>query len=215
MMYLFDLDGTIVDSQEGITKGLTYALKKMEMPPLPYEKLLQFIGPSFVESFPRVLGTNEEETKRMISYYREYYGTEGKKEFTPYEGIIPMIKELHSMGAEIYMATAKPEIFAKFIAKYMGIDSFFKEIVGALSDNSRHEKVDVIREVLRDKTYDEKDVYMIGDRKSDIDAGKVFGLRTVGVKYGFALKGEIESAKPDYICESVKDLSHLLKELIK
>ena len=56
---------------------------------------------------------------------------------------------------------------------------------------------------------------MIGDRRSDIDAGKVFGLRTVGVKYGFALKGEIESAKPDYICDTVKDLSHLLKELIK
>lgn len=214
MMYLFDLDGTIVDSQEGITKGLTYALKKMEMPPLPYEKLLEFIGPSFVESFPRMLGTNEEETKRMISCYREYYGSQGKKEFTPYEGIIPMIKELHSMGAEIYMATAKPEIFAKFMAHEMGIDNCFREIVGALP-GSRHEKVDVIREVLRDKTYDVNDVYMIGDRRSDVDAGKAFGLRTVGVKYGFALKGEIESAKPDYICDTVKDLSHLLKELIK
>lgn len=213
MMYLFDLDGTIIDSQEGITKGLIYALKKMEMPPLPYEKLLQFIGPSFVESFPRVLGTNEEETKRMISYYREYYSTNGKKEFKPYDGIISMIKDLHKKGAEIYIATAKPEVFAKFMAHEMGIDKCFKEIVGAL-EGSRHEKVDVIREVLKDKDFDPKEVYMIGDRRSDIDAGKVFGLRTVGVKYGFALKDEIESAEPDYICETVEELSNLLGGLL-
>ncbi len=211
MVYLFDLDGTIIDSQIGITRGLAYAIEKMKLPKLPQERLIEFIGPSFVEIFPLAFGLDFNDTKKMIAYYREYYSKKGKNECVLYDGMYELLKDLNSEGHHLYMATAKPENLAREISESLDIYKFFKGLVGATEDESRHKKEDVIEELIRRHGPLEK-AYMIGDRASDLIAAKKKKMGSIGVLYGFAKDGELERENPDYICKDVPSLRKLLLE---
>jgi len=122
---LFDLDGTITDSGEGITKSVQYALKSFDILVNNLEELRKFIGPPLKESFKEYYKFDEEKANRALVKYREYYADKGIYENSLYDGIIEILEKLKKNGKTIILATSKPEVYAKQILKYFKIDKYF------------------------------------------------------------------------------------------
>lgn len=212
---LFDLDGTLTDSEEGITKSVSYALINLGVDDLPIEIKRKFIGPPLKESFPKYCGFDEETTEKAIKLYRERYSTVGKFENRPYEGISEMLKALKSDGRVLIIASSKPTEFVEDILKKFDIYEYFDIISGADMAGLKGEKEDVIDEALKrlniDSDEKKKEVVMIGDRHYDIFGAKHFGLDSIGVNYGFAFdKNELKDAGATYVVETVSELKELL-----
>lgn len=206
---LFDLDGTIIDSSEGIINCVKYALDDAGLAYPPDEKLLGFIGPPLVEGFMSITGMKESEALMATAKYRERYETEGLFECQIYKGIPSLLKDLYEKGYHICLATSKPELFACRILEHFGIADFFEEIVGATFDGKINAKDTVIREMFKRLAFTDEmksETIMIGDRKHDILGAKSCGIDSLGVYYGFAPEGEHEACGADYIVDTVKDL---------
>ena len=214
---LFDLDGTLTDSAEGIIKCVQYAAEKMGAAYKNAEELKVFVGPPLSESFKNVYEFSEEETQKAIQYYRERFKPIGMFENAVYPGVPQMLKSMKENGKVNLIASSKPEEFVKTILEHFDIAKYFDIIVGASMDESRNTKEAVIEEVLsRLKNtdqygqYDQDKCVMIGDRKYDIHGAKYFGLRNIGVSYGFAPEGELEEAGADVIVDTVEELTQVL-----
>ncbi|RVU55587.1 HAD hydrolase-like protein [Anaerosphaera multitolerans] len=206
MIFLFDLDGTIVDSAQGIINGLLYAFNKSgdEIP----EKgdLKKFIGPPFMDTFTKEFGFSKDKSKYLIELFREYYFEEGQLESEPYEGMKELL-EIVSSKYKLAVATSKPEVQAVEILKNHGLDEYFHFIGGATLDNSRIKKHDVIEYVLDNLDVNSREnTFMIGDRYPDIVGASMSGLRSIGVLWGYGTFEELQFHKADYIEESVDGL---------
>lgn len=207
-----DLDGTIIDSEQGIVNSVVYALKKFEIDKRR-EELLPFIGPPLITSFQEYAGLTEKEAEKAVEYYRENFGKKGVYEYRLYDGIKEFLKALKAEDRRIVMATSKPENYAEIIAKDAGIDKYFDYICGGTMDGKRLTKEDVIRYALEKCKLQQGDpsVIMIGDRKHDIIGAKAFHLAAGGVLYGFGDMDELKSAGADYLFYTTDDLKHFLK----
>lgn len=206
---LFDLDGTIIDSSEGIVKCVKYALDDAGLAYPPDEKLLGFIGPPLVEGFMCITGMNESDALVATAKYRERYETVGLFECQIYEGIPSLLKELYDKGYHICLATSKPELFARRILEHFDIAKYFDEIVGATFDCKINAKDTVIRELFKRLALTDEmksQTIMIGDRKHDILGAKSCGIDSLGVYYGFAPAGEHEACGANYIVDTVEDI---------
>ena len=214
---LFDLDGTLTDSAEGIIKCVQYAAKKMGAEYKSAEELRVFVGPPLSESFKVVYGFSEEETRQAIVYYRERFQPIGMYENAVYPGIPELLECMKEHGKINLIASSKPEAFVKTILEHFDIAKYFDVIVGASMDESRNTKEAVIEEALsqlkntdRYGQYSPDKCVMIGDRKYDICGAKYFGLRNIGVSYGFAPEGELKEAGADVIVDTVEELTQML-----
>jgi len=206
MIFLFDLDGTIVDSAEGIINGLTYAFEKSgdEIP--NNETIRKYIGPPFMDTFTRELGFSEKKSRYLIEVFREYYVENGKFESEPYTGMKDLLEEVSSKY-KIAVATSKPEVQAREILKNHGLYDYFEFVGGATLDNSRIKKHDVIEHVLDNLNVSNREnTYMIGDRYPDILGASKSGLKSIGVLWGYGTYDELESYNANYIEESVENL---------
>lgn len=200
--YLFDLDGTLTDSGLGITNSVKYALKKYGIEEDDMDKLREFVGPPLAESFQKYYGFSEEESKRAIEYYREYYTAGGMLENEVYEGIPELLEQLKNAGKSLIVATSKPELFAKQILEHFELAQYFDCIAGASMDESRVDKAEVIDYALRLCNIEKKDrIVMIGDREHDILGAKKNGLDSIGVLFGFGSREELKNAGADHIVE--------------
>lgn len=214
---LFDLDGTLTDSAEGIIKCVQYAAQKMGAEYKSAEELRVFVGPPLSESFKVVYGFSEEETRQAIVYYRERFQPIGMYENAVYPGIPELLECMKVHGKINLIASSKPEKFVKTILEHFDIAKYFDVIVGASMDESRNTKEAVIEEALsqlkntdRYGQYSPDKCVMIGDRKYDICGAKYFGLRNIGVSYGFAPEGELKEAGADVIVDTVEELTQML-----
>ena len=212
---LFDLDGTLTDSEEGITKSVSYALINLGVNDLPMDIKRKFIGPPLKESFSKYCGFDEETVKKAIKLYRERYSTVGKYENRPYAGIPEMLKALKSDGRVLIIASSKPTEFIEDILKKFDIYEYFDIISGADMAGLKGEKEDVIKEALKrlgiDSEEKKKEAVMIGDRHYDIAGAKHFNLDSIGVNYGFASdKNELKDAGATYVVDTVSELKELL-----
>ena len=222
---LFDLDGTITDSSEGITKSVQHALKKLGIEENDQAMLRRFIGPPLDESFEKFYGFDKEKALKAVDYYRERYSDKGIYENVLFDGIADMFEGLKSDGYIIALATCKPEIYVPTILKHFDIEQYFDVAVGSeLEGGKRRHKDDVIEEVLKQimKKMDisesdivsvKADSIMIGDRKDDVLGAKEAGIESVGLRYGFAEKDELENAGADYILEKVEDILPFLNQM--
>ena len=208
---LFDLDGTITDSSQGIIRCIEYALHAAGRPIPEKQILLQFIGPPLVVGFQEIMGMTREEAEWFKNKYRERYQTVGLFEAEIYAGIDQVLALLKQQGKKISLATSKPEETAIRVLDHFGLLSYFDETTGATMDGSRDSKEDVIRESL-DRfhiTEEQKGrVLMVGDRKLDVAGAKQCGIAALGVYYGFAEPGELEAAGADYIAQDMDALQH-------
>ena len=210
---LFDLDGTLTDSQEGITKSVSYALINLGVEDLPDDIKLHFIGPPLKDSFPKYCGFDEETTEKAIALYRERYSKVGKFENRPYEGIPELLKKLKEDDRVLVIASSKPTGFVEDILNKFDLRQYFDIISAADLSGKKCEKEDVIKEALEilNLKNGDKDVVMIGDRHYDINGAKYFDLDSIGVNYGFAFdKNELKDAGATYVVETVKELGELL-----
>ena len=204
---LFDLDGTLTDPALGITNSVMHALKKFGIPLPPRHELYKFIGPPLAESFSKYYGFTD--GQNAVEVYREYFSTTGIFENELYEGIKDLLAHLSEKGYRIFLATSKPEIYAKQILEYFEIDKYFSDAIGSELNGDRVEKGEVIAHLL--KKHNITDAIMVGDRIFDIIGAKENGLKSVGVLYGYGTKEELKSA--DFIVSSVSELENLFKNI--
>ena len=205
---LFDLDGTVTDSGEGITNSVMYALKKMGFPIPPREELYQFIGPPLAAIFSKYCGFSLEEGHKAVEIYREYYSVKGVFQNTVYDGVEDILKSLKEKGARVFLATSKPEFFAKKILAHVGLDQYFDGIVGSEFDGTRVHKGQVINYIK--ENYGVTHGIMVGDTKYDILGAKEQGLMSIAVLYGYGEREYIELAVPDFIARDTKELKEIL-----
>lgn len=206
---LFDLDGTITDSSQGILRCIEYALHAGGRSVPEKQILLQFIGPPLVVGFQEIMGMTREEAEWYRDKYRERYQTAGLFEAKTFAGIDRVLALLQQQGRKISLATSKPEETAVRIIEHFGLLSYFDNTTGATMDGSRDSKEEVIREALRrfQITEEHKNrVLMVGDRKMDILGASQCGIASLGVYYGFAEPGELEAAGADYIVQDMEEL---------
>ncbi|HEL1590063.1 TPA: HAD family hydrolase [Streptococcus suis] len=191
---LFDLDGTLTDSGQGILNSVAYALEKMGIEEPDTANLNRFIGPPLYESFSRFYQLNPEDTQSAVDTFRVYFKEKGMFENQLYPGIIPLLEELRTAGKTLVIATSKPEIFAKQILEHFGIAHYFDIIAGASLDSSRISKADVIGYAINQLEAFPKHAVMIGDREHDIEGARMHQLPAIGVLYGYGNKQEFEKA---------------------
>ena len=162
---LFDLDGTLTDSGEGITKSVQYALEKVGKPEPDLQKLRIFVGPPLLEQFQEYAGIDEETARKAVEIYRERYAPVGIYENELYPGIPEMLSGLKQRGYKLAIASSKPENFVKIVAEYFHIDSYFDEMVGSEPEGRRTNKTEVIEETLKRLGFSEHrdQVIMVGD----------------------------------------------------
>ncbi len=207
----FDLDGTIIDSSEGVTSSVAYALEKYNIKVSDKKEVYKFIGPPIIESFQNFYGFSKEKAGEALKYYREHYKEKGVFQNTLYPGIEDLIKALKDDNRTLIIATSKPEVYAKQILEDFGIAKFFTHIAGSTLDGTRLTKSDVMKYAV--EISDIKDfskAVMIGDREYDVLGAKEMGLSSIGVLYGFGSKEELEKAGADFIAASAQDIGKIL-----
>ncbi|WP_195934434.1 HAD family hydrolase [Streptococcus sobrinus] len=208
---IFDLDGTLTDSQTGIINSLAYAFKQMGLPMPVQSQLKKFIGPPLSQSFQDFCGLNDIETQKTISYYRQYFADKGWKENQLLPGARELLAKLKQAGKTLLVASSKPEVFVKQILDHFEIDSYFTVIAGASLDDSRSQKSAVIAHALKTAKIEElKGCVMVGDRKHDVEGAKVQGLPTIGLLLGFGSRQELEESGAIAIAENFQDLEEIL-----
>ncbi len=215
---LFDLDGTLTDSYPGIINALRYCLSKFTVEPKP-ETFRKIIGPPVIWSLKTFYGFDDENAQKGLTYFREYYETEGYLQNSVYPGIEEMLQTLRGHDKKLLLATSKPEKMAEKILEHFGLSDYFCFVAGsnpeALQSSNpgayRVSKEDVIEYTLKTNgILDPENAVMVGDRLWDIKAGKAFGLQTIGVRYGYAAEGELEEAGPDYIASTPRRVSEFI-----
>lgn len=208
---LFDLDGTLTNSKEGITKSVQYALSKFDIHEEDLDKLEPFIGPPLIESFQKFYGFDTKKANQAVGYYREYFAETGIFENKLYSGISKLLAELKENKKRLVIATSKPTVFTEKILKYFDIYSYFELIVGSNLDGTRSTKSEVIEYALSKlEGVKNEDIVMVGDRSYDIKGAAINKIDSIAVTYGFGSQEEIRYAKPNYIVDSVEELKNLL-----
>ncbi len=206
---LFDLDGTLTDPSEGITRSVQHALAAFGLT-ASREELLCFIGPPLVDSFVRYFGFTEEAALQAVSVYREYFAEKGIFENRVYPGIPELLKRLQCRGKRLYLATSKPEVFACRILAHFRLDGFFTFAGGSCLDGCRARKDEVIRYVLEQMGIPAADALMVGDREHDVLGASEAGIPCVGVLYGYGDRPELERAGAAAIAGDLEGLEKIL-----
>lgn len=208
---LLDLDGTITNPAEGITKCFEYALNHFGIQVESRTQLEQFIGPPLRQSFKEGFGFDDAKATEAIAKYRERFTPVGMYENEVYPGMERALQSLKEAGKVLIVATSKPEHMAKKILAHFKLDGYFEDICGSCDDANRNEKDEVIRYALQKHGItDMSDVLMVGDRKFDVIGAQKCGLKCMGVLYGFGDRKELETAGAAYIAETVEDMARII-----
>lgn len=209
---LFDLDGTLTESGEGITKSVQYALEKMNRPEPDLQKLRVFVGPPLTEQFMAYAGMSREEAERAVFYYRERYSVVGIFENRPYPGIPEMLRILKENGFLLAVASSKNEESVDTVLEHFALKAYFDEAVGSKLDGRRSRKADVIEEALRrfDRRDRREQVIMVGDKEHDVIGAREADIPCVAVTYGYGTMEELEKAGASKIVHTVKELQEYL-----
>ena len=209
----FDLDGTLTDPAEGICGCIRYALEKDGRPTGPLESYYPWIGPPLEYSFREFARASEEDTPRLVSYYRERFSTIGLFENKVYPGIPEMLAALKVAGAHMAIATGKPTVFTERILEHFDLRQYFDCVFGITLGVTPESKAEVIaRGMAQMGAHDLSRCVMIGDRKHDVAGAKERGIACIGVLHGYGGREELANAGADFIVDSVSELHRLLTE---
>jgi phosphoglycolate phosphatase len=213
---LFDLDGTLTEPSEGITRCYQFALAGLNQPARTREELLRFIGPPMRQNFRALLGSDDTDLiERAVALYRERYARAGWCENEVYPGVREMLAALTSAGFSLYVATSKTTHFAVQILEHFRLARFFVAIHGATPDGSLDDKALLGARLLKAEGLDPAASVMIGDREHDIHAARQNGVRAVGVTYGYGSRAELQAAGADFFCDTPAEIVALVRRLIQ
>ncbi|MGM9933560.1 MAG: HAD family hydrolase [Clostridium sp.] len=204
---LFDLDGTLTDSGEGITKAAQYALKHFGIEVEDLNDLRKFVGPPLRDSYKNFYDFDDEKAEIGITKFREYYTDKGIYENKVYDGVEETLKELKDNGKKLIVATSKPEVHAKVVLDHFDLAKYFDFIGGADLEETRVRKSDVIKYSMENVGIDDlSKVIMVGDREHDIIGAKENNIKSIGVLYGYGDVVELTQARADYVVEKPQDI---------
>lgn len=207
---LFDLDGTLTDPGEGITRSVAYALSFFGLEVKDRTALYPFIGPPLVDSFSTFYGFSPEKARQAVGRYREYFSRQGIFENELYPGIKELLENLKRHGVRILLASSKPELYARKILEHFQLLPFFDFVAAATMDDTRSKKTDVVRYALETCGISPDRAVMIGDRQHDIEGAKDNALESIGVLWGYGSREELSAAGATRLAESVPQLASLL-----
>ena len=210
---LFDLDGTLIDSSEGITKSAQYALAHYGIEETDLKKLYFFIGPPLSVTFQTHYGFSEKKAYEAVQVYRERYNKIGIFECSLFPGVETCIRKLKESGYMIGMASSKPEVSCKRILEHFGILPLFDDVVGATFDGRRDKKSEILEEVMRRWSHIPKsEMCLIGDTMFDVNGAKELGIACLAVSFGFGDVKEMKEAGVIGVCDSMEELPGMLKK---
>jgi len=206
---LFDLDGTLTDSGEGIINCAILALEYFGLPVPSREEMRVFVGPPLHESFIKH-GVPADKAEEAIKVYRSRYIPIGAYENTPYPGIRELLEALKAEGHKLYVATSKPEAMSIKILEHFDLAKYFDMICGATMDTSRSTKEAVIAYLLEQNGRADN-MIMVGDTKFDILGAKEHGIPAIGVSWGYGKVEDMVAAGAKFIAYTMAELLALLK----
>lgn len=214
---LFDLDGTLTDPKEGITRSVQHALKYFGIEEPDLDRLEPFIGPPLKDSFMEFYGLSEEQALKAVEVYRERFAPIGVLENEIIPGTGQMLAHAREKGIHLAVASSKPLVFVRQILRHFQIEEYFEVVVGSELDGTRGSKEEVVEEALRQLGILEMDpadkkslCAMIGDRKFDIQGAIAHGLTGIGVSFGYAGEGELSAAGADMVADTMEQLERIL-----
>lgn len=208
---LFDLDGTIIASDPGITRSVQYALHELGIDVDDLSQLKPFVGPPLRVAFPQYYGLSAEDTEKAVELYRSRYEKLGIMECDLYSGMDDLLKQCALSGYTLVLATSKPGIYARKILERFHIDNCFTHVVGCELDGTLDSKAEIIEYAIKLCGDSDREKYiMIGDRFYDADGAKAASVECIGVLYGYGSRAELENAGAEYIVETVSELNKLL-----
>ena len=202
---LFDLDGTLTDPREGITRSIQYGLSKMGIDEPDLTQLEHFIGPPLLQAFMATYGFDEAKAWEAMGFYRERFAVTGLYENEVFEGVTPLLETLVAQGRQLFIATSKPQVYAREIARHFDFARHFKVIYGSELDGTRTNKVELIRHLMAEQGLNPAHTLMIGDRKHDLIGARDNGL-DAAVGYGFGSFEELNSFAPKYHFQTLTEL---------
>ena len=206
---LFDLDGTLTDSGEGIINCAQLALEHFGLNIPSREEMRVFVGPPLHETFIK-FGVPADKAEEAVEIYRSRYIPIGKFENTPYPGIRELLEKLQADGNALYVATSKPEGMSVEILEHFDLAKYFTRICGASMDASRRDKESVIAYLIHQCGKAEETV-MVGDTAFDVLGAKAHGIPTIGVAWGYGTVEDMEKAGAKAIVHTMDALYQALK----
>ena len=204
----FDLDGTLTDPFEGISKSIVYALDRLGEAPPAEDVLRHCIEPPLLASFDSLVG--EARSRDALTFYRERFGDVGWQENSPYDGIRELLQGMDDSGRTLYVATSKPTVYAERIVSHFDLREFFDGVFGSELDGRRTNKVELLAYALSANA--SGDAIMIGDREHDVIGAIRNNMHIIGVSYGYGTEEELRSAGAEQIASSPDALGALLLE---
>ena len=208
---LFDFDGTLFDTVEGITKSVRHAVNKLGLNP-ELESLRCFAGPPLVDMFMEHFGFDRETAVQATEDFRERYKPIGLYECRVFPGIPEMLAKFKDAGYLLGVATSKPQVLAAELLEREGMLSLFDVLVGSSPDRNNDSKADVLRRAMAALGVSTAETVLIGDTKYDVAGAKQCDVPCIGVGWGYAAEGELEAAGADFIVPDIPALEKLLKE---
>jgi phosphoglycolate phosphatase len=210
MLCLFDLDGTLIDSEHGITACVKHALARLDVPAPAHAELRRWIGPPLRHSFAPLLDHDAERIEAAVEYYHERFNTLGWQEHEIYPGIEALIERLLTAGHQLAVVTSKPHRHAAPIIAHLPFGEAFLRLYGPHPDSPHSEKASMIAEALADFDCAPADAVMVGDRHFDIDGAVANHVRGIGVLWGFGSRAELEQAGAHAMAATPDELARLL-----
>ncbi len=212
---LFDLDGTLTDPREGITRSIAHALTRMGIEPPPLEDLTFAIGPPLRATLATLIGNDSRHVvEEAIAHYRERFADVGLYENTPYEGIAEVLEQLAAPDTILLVATSKPGVYAEKIVRHFKLDHHFAAVHGCELDGTREDKRDLLAHLLPHHGIEPEDAVMIGDRGADMRAGRHHGAGALGVLWGYGTREELALHGANAFCDSPSALPETLTQLV-
>lgn len=208
---LFDMDGTLVDSEPGILDYLKETLKTLGVEKYEANYLRKFLGPPLKDSFLAYFNMEESEAEAAVKIFRSHYSNEGMYKSKLYKGIKETLAFL-SGKYDLFIATSKPTPYTEIIAKELGIHQYFRGIAGSNLDNSRGKKEEVIQYILDEfSILDKSQSLMIGDKAQDLIGARKCEIDGAGVSYGYGTMEELSSQEPMIIFDSPEEIIEYLE----
>ena len=213
---IFDLDGTLIKSEEGLFDSITYALEKSGVDPGDRKDMKRMIGPVLWESFQKFYNMSAEEADRANAYFVEAYDKEGIYNASVYEGVEQMLETLRNAGRILLVVTAKPRDMAERVLNHTGIDKYFQAVIGPARGNKKTDKGSLLREALSflAKTgtdhFQKEQAVMVGDRMFDMQGAVETGIPSIGVLYGYGDRQELINAGATLLADTPADVVKLI-----
>ena len=205
---LFDLDGTLTDSREGIVACIGHALECLGEEPPPDATLDRFIGPPLEDGFAQLLGVPRESHRvgQAVARYRERFDERGWRENRVYPGVPELLEAVRERGWRCFVATSKPTVFARRILSHFGLRERLDGVYGSDLDGRLGSKPELVAHVLASEALAPQRAVMVGDRRHDVEGARANGVASIGVLWGYGSRAELESAGADRVCEDPSEL---------